>query len=490
MKLRCQKTVSAPGKLLFAGGYLVLESPNVGVVIGVDKRFFCTCVLYDDDDDAATGSAKDVIQIRVDSPQFGCQWNYTFDKAQKSLQRAAPSASVNGFVEKTLRISLLALLNDNNNDSQAPSHHNSLARIDITIQGDNDFYCLIPHLAERNEPRTLTAALALPRFLPAAKVNDKIVKTGLGSSACLVTSLVAALWYALQEEDERRAAAADDEIQPIFRLAQICHCHSQGKVGSGFDVAAACYGSHIYERFPKSLLAHLLTLLDDESSASTLEQQGAIRSVLALDWQGGIQAPLPLPSFLQVMLADVAGGSESPSMARTVLSWKNGLASTGQPVPYWDDLVQVNQRISALLQRLSSQQGKEADIEALVSLNREEWKSSETGKLLWDLREAAQESRRHLKAMGEAAGVPIEPDEQTSLVNATLEVPGVVAALVPGAGGYDAIACIYINRPEVRHAVANMWTSWSQASVCPLTVQAGEQGQGVRLEKDGVDASN
>ena len=35
-------TVSAPGKALIAGGYLVLEQPNVGVVVSCPSRFYTT----------------------------------------------------------------------------------------------------------------------------------------------------------------------------------------------------------------------------------------------------------------------------------------------------------------------------------------------------------------------------------------------------------------------------------------------------------------
>ena len=35
-------TLSSPGKVLMAGGYLVLESPNIGVVVAADKRFYST----------------------------------------------------------------------------------------------------------------------------------------------------------------------------------------------------------------------------------------------------------------------------------------------------------------------------------------------------------------------------------------------------------------------------------------------------------------
>jgi phosphomevalonate kinase len=37
-----QCTASAPGKVLVAGGYLVLLRPNVGIVVGMSARFTAT----------------------------------------------------------------------------------------------------------------------------------------------------------------------------------------------------------------------------------------------------------------------------------------------------------------------------------------------------------------------------------------------------------------------------------------------------------------
>jgi hypothetical protein len=35
-------TVSAPGKILVAGGYLVLERPNIGITLAATSRFYAT----------------------------------------------------------------------------------------------------------------------------------------------------------------------------------------------------------------------------------------------------------------------------------------------------------------------------------------------------------------------------------------------------------------------------------------------------------------
>lgn len=41
-------------------------------------------------------------------------------------------------------------------------------------------------------------------------------------------------------------------------LAQFVHCVAQGKVGSGFDVSAAVFGSHLYTRFDPSVIQDLM----------------------------------------------------------------------------------------------------------------------------------------------------------------------------------------------------------------------------------------
>ncbi|KAI9907588.1 hypothetical protein PsorP6_004354 [Peronosclerospora sorghi] len=61
--------------------------------------------------------------------------------------------------------------------------------------------------------------------------------------------------------------------------------------------------------------------------------------------------------------------------------------------------------------------------------------------------------------MGTCAGVPIEPPEQTALLDATLAIPGVLLAGVPGAGGYDAI-CVVVLHESVLHSVEEVWVQW------------------------------
>jgi phosphomevalonate kinase len=509
-------TASAPGKILLAGGYLVLESPNVGLVIAVDKRFYTTVEFMganmdntgtasskadDDSGNAApTDMLTDTLSITVKSPQFRQEWKYLYQKSLFTLTADESfNTSTNDFVEKTLRVSLLYLLSrihtdtDTDNSNAKSNTILNATELLVTIRADNDFYSLVPHLEERQLDRSLTSVHKLPPFLPAtADADGKILKTGLGSSAALVTSLVAALCHAGDSHDSINNDVDTNNTNRniiIHNLAQICHCHAQGKVGSGFDVSSACHGSHVYQRFPASILANLLTLLDENDSSLSVDLRNLLLSTVeSHTWTGGVTEPLQLPGVLQVMLADVSGGSESPSMAKKVLAWrKEQQFAAAQSVPHWDDLVKINSSIVQLLQQIRDVSVSEEDKQTLAISNADSWEAhtsngSSVGHLLFQLHQAFQESRRHLKAMGDAASVPIEPAQQSSLADATLALPGVIACLVPGAGGYDALACVYINDDAVRQRIGKLWAEWQPVKVCPLSIQGANYGEGIRVE--------
>jgi phosphomevalonate kinase len=62
--------VSAPGKVLIAGGYLVLDQKFTGLVISASSRFYAVI-----QDRLEPGEAN---QILVRSPQFiGAEWRYS-----------------------------------------------------------------------------------------------------------------------------------------------------------------------------------------------------------------------------------------------------------------------------------------------------------------------------------------------------------------------------------------------------------------------------
>lgn len=114
---------------------------------------------------------------------------------------------------------------------------------------------------------------------------------------------------------------------------------------------------------------------------------------------------------------------------------------------------------------------------------------------LVSLRETFQSARMLLKFVGEQAGVEIEPENQTALLEATLLLPGVLTAGIPGlhysfplslvsrlfetvgAGGQDAIFVLTLSS-EAREKVEDLWSRWHEYghnTVCALTLRAGEE---------------
>lgn len=101
----------------------------------------------------------------------------------------------------------------------------------------------------------------------------------------------------------------------LHALAQVCHCAAQGKVGSGFDVCAATFGSHRYCRFSPATIQPLLGLAEGAAPppALLLGAIGSAGRAPALDHEA---EPFQLPPGVEVMMADVCCGAPTPEERR------------------------------------------------------------------------------------------------------------------------------------------------------------------------------
>ena len=86
--------------------------------------------------------------------------------------------------------------------------------------------------------------------------------------------------------------------------------------------------------------------------------------------------------------------------------------------------------------------------------------------------------------MGTESSVPIEPESQSSLLDACLQVNGVLIAGVPGAGGFDAIFCIIANDGDGEGStfrrLLDVWEK-REVRVCPLLT--GGERSGILVEE-------
>ena len=122
----------------------------------------------------------------------------------------------------------------------------------------------ILQLESRSLPATLASLAQLPPFLHTGVRLPEVHKTGLGSSAALITSLVSALLLHIgiiardSFEAQGGLESASEGRRLAHNVSQYIHCLAQGKVGSGFDVSSAVFGSQVYTRFDPQVIQPLM----------------------------------------------------------------------------------------------------------------------------------------------------------------------------------------------------------------------------------------
>lgn len=80
--------------------------------------------------------------------------------------------------------------------------------------------------------------------------------------------------------------------------------------------------------------------------------------------------------------------------------------------------------------------------------------------------------------------MPIEPKEQTELLNTVSKVEGVIGGVVPGAGGYDAVALLVKDDEQTINEVKTFLKAWSKEKESNVRL-LGVRGEmrGVHLEE-------
>ncbi|KAH6631473.1 ribosomal protein S5 domain 2-type protein [Chaetomium tenue] len=433
--------VSAPGKVLLAGGYIVLDRKHTGLVFGLSARIHVLA------QEIHTSAGVHLREIVVQSPQFlNATWKYGYHLAENGggikvtqLQSGTP-VDQNHFVETTLSYVLSYI---SQVDKTRAAH--GFEPASLLVLADNDYY------SKPKEPTTTTTTTSSsnqtsphPRFLHFGTTLRDAHKTGLGSSAAIVTALTASLLahylpphlFDLSTPAGRRA---------LHNLAQVAHCAAQGKVGSGFDVASAVYGSSVYRRFSPALLAALPGPGEDgfaEKLVGLVDGEG---------WDCEVRKEgVGLPEGVAVRMCDVDCGTQTVSMVKKVHAWREGNAEVAAGV--YEQL-----------------QGKVDELTEVLG----EGRVGEIGRVMKPFREL-------MRTMGRECGAPIEPDSQEEMLDALEGVEGVLGSVVPGAGGYDAAAVVMRDDEETEKRVKAFLREWSKEHEIQVRLM------GVRGETEGA----
>uniref|UniRef100_A0A6N2KBX7 phosphomevalonate kinase n=1 Tax=Salix viminalis TaxID=40686 RepID=A0A6N2KBX7_SALVM len=460
---------SAPGKVLMTGGYLILERPNAGVVLSTNARFYAIVKpLYDEiKHDSWAWVWTDV---KLTSPQLSRESMYKLSLKNLMLQLNQGTLVLEQAVPYVIAAAL-ALFDKDKTDAL---NKLLLQGLDITILGCNDFYSYRNQIEARGLPLTPESLAALPPFTSITfnaeeqngqNCKPEVAKTGLGSSAAMTTAVVAALLHYLGVVDlsplSKFEGSADLDVVHI--IAQTAHCIAQGKVGSGFDVSSAVYGSHRYVRFSPDVLSSA------QDAAKGTPLQEVMAAILKGKWDHE-RTKFSLPPLMNLLLGEPGtGGSSTPSMVGAVKSWQKSDPAKAQET-WRNKLAEENCNAYKCVIDKCSEQKSEKWIEQSIEPSEEA-----VVKALLGARSAMVEIRNLMHQMGEAAGVPIEPESQTRLLDATMDMEGVLLAGVPGAGGFDAVFAVTLG-----DSGNNVAKAWSSLNVLALLVR--EDPHGVSLE--------
>ncbi|WP_245183578.1 phosphomevalonate kinase [Lentibacillus salicampi] len=355
-------TVKVPGKLMIAGEFAVLEQYQKLVVMAVDRFVYAT--LKEHSDNRLTLETFDLNDMA---------WDFESNAVHIKTEDTRVQ-----FVEEAMTIVYTYL--SENNIAPAPFH--------LSIRSELD------------------------------DVSGR--KYGLGSSAAVVTSVVAAMLHQFLPQ------APSEKL--IFKLAAISHVKTQGS-GSGADVAASSYGGWLEYASPQA------DWLKDAYWQST-----TITELVAADWPYFSVQPIKLPNQLYMCI----GWTGSPASTHNLVQGIKKL-NLDHPSLYKQFLTNSAQAVETFLN------GMYQGAPGLVI-------------------EGTKRNRKALATVGRQAGVEIETPQLKTLCDLAESFGG--AGKPSGAGGGD---CGIAFMPS-REKAEELMSAWEEAGVQPLEIVVSRAG--------------
>lgn len=431
------RAFSAPGKALLVGGYLVLEPQYKSYVVALSARMHAVV-------STANPLEQDKTFITISSSQFNNDhWSYMLQRKNGS-EPIEKEGKKNPFIEMVL-VNVFSYFE--------PS---SPLNIHIEIFSDAGYHSQSGSVIKKN---------SFKAFAYHAHSITEVPKTGLGSSAGLVTVLTTALVSVFKPSlDVNR----NEDLKMIHNLSQVAHCQAQGKVGSGFDVAAATFGSIIYQRFAPELISNL----PDQTSSCDKTYQLKLRTLVDnADWKITSDR-VRLPNRFRLIMGDVNSGSETTKLVARVKSWYKS---------HFPHSLHVYEEINAsnaefieglsVLNKLSAT-APEYYSEMLDSINQGKQIKIDKFPELAKIRNAVDQIRKNYRLITRESQADIEPPVQTALLDECVKLKGVLTGVIPGAGGYDAISLITTDEANLPSQTENKevfdavtWLDLKQADV-------------------------
>lgn len=383
--------ISAPGKLFISGEWAILELGNPGIVASVNKRVFVEI-------DKIKGGSKD-----------------------------------NEIKDNEILITLDEIKVKN---LEARFEKNELKFCGDLSDEIKDYAKFVKAAIE-------LSLLYLKKFKPfkirtwgkgtSIRVGKEIKKIGFGSSAaCVVATIAAILKF------HNRDFESEEGRKRLYKLATIAHYVAQGKIGSGFDVAASCYGGiFVYYRFDPKWLNERI-----EINNGKIEFKEDLKSIVNKNWPNFKVEKLKIPKDFQLLVGWTGEKASTSEMVKKINEWR---AKGGEE--YYRKFCN--------------------DVKILVEDLIEAWKKGDKEKIL----ELIRKNEDYLRDLGKKANVVIETEKLRRMAELANLAGG--AGKLSGAGGGDCGIAISFSSDVLER----IKKAWKKEGICILDV---------KMEKDGV----
>lgn len=245
-------------------------------------------------------------------------------------------------------------------------------------------------------------------------------KYGLGSSAAVVTSVVAAILHHFLSEQPTKKL--------IFKLASMAHVKVQGN-GSGADIAASTYGSVLeYASFQAEWLL------------KEMRETASVTELIEKNWTYLHLKPVHLPEQLNLYIGWTGKPASTSQLVDKVLKLK-----ANQPEQFETFLNTSTEAVNHFFEGI-----RKDDMTLLMK--------------------GVRENRHALATVGEQAGADLETPLLKVLCDLTEEHGG--AGKQSGAGGGD---CGLAFMPSETHATP-LLSAWEAAGIQPLELDISPSG--------------
>ncbi len=340
--------ISAPGKLMLSGEWGVLEHGNPCIVLAIDRKVYA--------------EIKEAGEIEVNLKDFGVK-----TKAK-------------------------------------------LSGVKVTFEKENEKLLFTKHAIETTLNYLQAKGLRIKKFSLVTwgdqtnvNVKGKQVKVGFGSSAAATVAIIGAILKL-----HGVSISTEQAKTKLFKLAIIAHHKAQGKIGSGFDVAASVYGGALYyKRF----------------DAEWLEKQFGkkpISEIASAEWPGLETKRIELPKNFEFIVGFSGKSASTTELVKAVNKFKEQ-----KPYKYNQIIEGIKEITENLAEALKEK--NEQKVLALIEAN-----------------------RKLLEELGEESGVGLETREHKEMRETALQYG--VATKFSGAGGGDCSIGISFNKKETEQA--------------------------------------